>query len=96
MDDARRVVGVLAGRPKHIGTGPDPYEQAVADAVKVICAAREEFLFLEGDLVHRRGDFPARMFGVSHGGGQTVRAHAPQGDKSDSGSTAPLHCKAVF
>lgn len=79
LDDARRVVGVLAGRPRHTGPGPDPYEEAVADAVKVICLAREELLFLEGDLLHRRGDFPARMFGVSHGGGQTVSGQRLQG-----------------
>lgn len=72
LDDARRIVGVLAGRPRHIGVGPDSYQQAVTEASEVIQAARDELLFTEADLIHRRGDFPARMFGVSHGGGQTV------------------------
>lgn len=64
---------MLAGRPKPAPPGErDKWDEAVAEVTAAILKAGNEFFFSDEDLGHRRGDFPARLFGVSHGGGQTV------------------------
>ncbi|KAF7969169.1 hypothetical protein HWV62_28176 [Athelia sp. TMB] len=74
LDHARRIVAVLAGRPPRAAPGEkDQWDTAVAEVAAAIEKARDNFSFADADLLHRRGDFPARLFGVSHGGGQTVR-----------------------
>ncbi|KAF7970504.1 hypothetical protein HWV62_23825 [Athelia sp. TMB] len=79
LDHSGRVVGMLAGRPPRPPPGVrDTWDDAVADVTEAIHKARKQFSFAADDLAHRRGDFPARLFGVSHGGGQTHPCIAKQ------------------
>ncbi|KAF7968024.1 hypothetical protein HWV62_32154 [Athelia sp. TMB] len=79
LDDGRRVVGMLVGRPlPENDEGGDSWQEAVVEAAAAIEVTREGMTFADNDLAHRRGDFPARMFGVSHGGGQTHPSNAKQ------------------
>lgn len=80
LDSARHIVAVLVGRPPRAPAGErDSWDDAVAEVTKAVEHARENFSFADGDLFHRRGDFPARLFGVSHGGGQTASATSNSG-----------------
>lgn len=76
LDDGRRIVGMLAGRPLPQGQGPDTWDDDVAAATAAIQTARESLRCADDDPLHRRGEFLSGTFGVSHGGGQMVRLAA--------------------
>jgi hypothetical protein len=72
LDDERRIIAVLAGRPFPKNGVPDDWDDVVARACAAIEAAREEMRFTQRDLKHRRGPHIGRAYGWSHGGGQEV------------------------
>lgn len=59
----------------HDGTGAD-WDTNVAEATAAVAEARERMVFTEKDFVHRRGEHPAKSFGLLHGQGQTVRFYS--------------------
>ena len=67
MDEDGIVIGVLGAIPQDSSWG-ETCRQAVAALEK----ARGEISFLEEDIYHRRGVYPAFSVGLSHGGGQKV------------------------
>jgi hypothetical protein len=71
LDDQRRIIGVLAGRPIVEGA-PDEWDGVTERGCAAIEAARGQMKFAKGDIEHRRGPHMARPFGWSHGGGQEV------------------------
>jgi hypothetical protein len=77
LDDERRIVAVLAGRPYPKDGIPDSWDDVVARACAAIEAAREEMHFDEDDISHRRGPHIGKAFGWSHGHGQQVRMFEP-------------------
>ncbi|KAF7972627.1 hypothetical protein HWV62_17376 [Athelia sp. TMB] len=84
LDHARRIVAMLVGRPARPPAGKaDTWDEAVEAVTAAIAQARGQFSFADGDLEHRRGNFPARLFGVSHGGGQTSPCVAKQSSKEN-------------
>ena len=72
LDDERRIIAVLAGRPFPKNGVPDDWDDVVARACAAIEAAREEMIFEKKDLEHRRGPHIGKAFGWSHGTGQEV------------------------
>jgi hypothetical protein len=72
LDDERRIIAVLAGRPYPKDGVPDSWDDVVARACAAIEAAREEMHFDKGDLNHRRGPHIGKPCGWSHGHGQEV------------------------
>lgn len=73
LDNQRRIVGVLAGRPSGKARKPGEWDGVTAGLEHAIDTAQAELWFTEEDLQHRRGEHAAKAFGLSHGGGQTVR-----------------------
>jgi hypothetical protein len=74
LDDERRIIAVLAGRPFPKNGIPDDGDDVVARACAAIEAARDEMYFTKGDCLHRRGPHIGGAFGWSHGQGQPVCA----------------------
>lgn len=71
IDDENRIVAVLVGRP----VGKPDWPQVVAGLEAAVNRLETAAKFSADECDHRRGPFPAKDFGVSHGGGQTVRFH---------------------
>jgi hypothetical protein len=67
LDKNRRVIGILAGRPK--GSGWDEVVKEANDAME---NAKERCTFQSSDMDHRRGSYSCLAVGVSHGGGRQV------------------------
>jgi hypothetical protein len=61
------VIGVLCAIPQDSAWG-----ELVKNAAKALEEARGKLSFLEADVNHRRGKYPAFAVGLSHGGGQKV------------------------
>src|ERR1700722_18407225 len=72
LDDERRIIAVLAGRPFPKNGVPDDWDDVVARACAAIEAAHEEMHFTKDDREHRHGPHIGKAFGWSHGGGQGV------------------------
>lgn len=70
LDDQNRIVAVLLGRPAGKTGQVDDWPEVVAGLEAAINELGDAATF---DSEHRRGPLPAKDFGVSHGGGQTVR-----------------------
>ncbi|KAI0054623.1 hypothetical protein BV25DRAFT_1939900, partial [Artomyces pyxidatus] len=75
LDRRRRIIAVLAGRPKD-REGRDPSEHWAAVASRTAAAFEKARVdhpkaLKAKDLKHRRGQFAAVASGVSYGGGQT-------------------------
>ncbi|KAF7968246.1 hypothetical protein HWV62_31537 [Athelia sp. TMB] len=73
LDDEDRIIAVLVGRPLAKPGDPDDWDQVVAGLERAIAKLKRSCTLRKGDKQHRRGPHPARAFGISHGGGQTVR-----------------------
>jgi hypothetical protein len=67
LDNDKRIIGVLAGRPKD-----DSWEDITGEACHAMEKAREKCVFRDADREHRRGSYPCLAVGVSYGGGQKV------------------------
>lgn len=65
---------VLAGQPHDDASWSSSVEEAASVMVSARLQGREQNLFDDGHLSHRRGEFAALAHGVSFGGGQKVRA----------------------
>jgi hypothetical protein len=75
LDDQRRIVAVLAGRPFPKNGVADDWDDVVVRACAAIEAAREEMQFAEEDCEHRRGSYYSKAYGWSLGNGQPVCAY---------------------
>jgi hypothetical protein len=65
VDDHGRIFAVLAGKPL------DPtYDEAATGVLDMILQAQKTANFNPRLIKHRRGHFPALLFGISHGNGQ--------------------------
>lgn len=67
LDNHKRIVGVLAGRPKD-----DSWRDTTRAACDAMEQARGQCIFRDTDVEHRRGSYPCLAVGVSYGGGQQV------------------------
>ena len=79
VDKSSRAFVHLAGRP----TNDPTYEHALHKAEDAIIDASKELSFGPKQLSDRRGAFPTFAYGISYGGGQTVRGvtrHQPVTD----------------
>lgn len=73
IDDENRIIAILLGRPVAKPGTPDDWPTVVAGLEAAINKLGEEGDFSKEERNHRRGPLPAKDFGISHGGGQTVR-----------------------
>lgn len=64
---------MLAGRPVAKTGKPDDWDEVVRGLEAAIDELQRNCSLQKSDEKHRRGPHPAKAFGVSHGGGQTVR-----------------------
>lgn len=72
VDAKKRVIGVLAGKPVKDGS-TEEWDRVASEAGAAIAEARERLRFKPKDLSHRRGEFPAKAFGMLDGLGHKVR-----------------------
>jgi hypothetical protein len=72
LDQEKRIIGVLAGRPTGDDGTTTEWDKAVVDGTAAIDEARGELKFAPGDLAHRRGEFAAKAFGILDGMGHKV------------------------
>ncbi|KAF7969703.1 hypothetical protein HWV62_26158 [Athelia sp. TMB] len=70
LDNANRIVAVLAGRPAARPGKPDDWDEVVSGLECAIGELQRSCTLRKGDKKHRRGPHAARAFGISHGGGQ--------------------------
>lgn len=63
-------MAICAGRPKKDKT----WDEVPRHAAQLLEKARGQLKFENNNRVHRRGQFFARNFGISHGGGQPFLA----------------------
>jgi hypothetical protein len=77
LDDQRRIIAVLAGRPYSRDGVSDDWDDVGVRAFAAIEAARKEMHFDAVDLEHRRGPHIGKACGWSHGLGQEVRVGDP-------------------
>ncbi|KAF7965357.1 hypothetical protein HWV62_44269 [Athelia sp. TMB] len=77
LDDERRVIAVLVGRPLKKSGEVDDWPEAVAGLEAAINKLEADSTFSAKQSSHRRGPHPAKVFGVSHGGGQKKPSHDP-------------------
>lgn len=80
VDAHDRIVGVVGGKPR----GDPTWDASMDKVADDISRARDQMLFREEDMQHRRGDFPAAGMGISFGGGQGVSTAASLTEFSDS------------
>lgn len=73
VDTDGRVIAVLVGRPDDAD-----WENVTAAAYGALTDASLHLEFKSKVKNHRRGRFPALNFGISYGGGQTVRAFSSE------------------
>ncbi|KAF7986420.1 hypothetical protein HWV62_31157 [Athelia sp. TMB] len=71
LDNQRRIVGVLAGRPTGRSGNTAEWDAVTAGLEQAIDDAQAEMDFTSEDMCHRRGAHTAKAFGLSHGNGQT-------------------------
>ncbi|KAG1886449.1 hypothetical protein F4604DRAFT_1917243 [Suillus subluteus] len=67
LDSGKRIIGVLAGRPKD-----DSWKDTAEAACDAMEQARGQCVFRDVDKEHRRGRYPCLAVGVSYGGGQQI------------------------
>lgn len=72
LDDEDQIVAVLVGRPLARPGKPDDWPEVVKGLEKAIARLERSCRLRKAEKDHRRGPHPAKAFGVSHGGGQTV------------------------
>lgn len=80
VDEEKRIVGVLAGRPLATKDKEDDWDTVVQEVERAIRKAHNELHLSAADYAHRRGPQAARAFGVSMGNGQTVCFQLPPFD----------------
>src|ERR1700679_215810 len=67
LDELERIIAVLAGQPTD-----GSWDNVNEDISQNIETARSKCKFPKKAKKHRRGNCPAMVIGISHGGGQTV------------------------
>lgn len=67
VDSEGRIVAVLAGRPSNDSS----WNLVAAEAANELDSKRPMLRFRNEEVAHRRGNFAAKGYGISHGGGQT-------------------------
>lgn len=73
LDSCGRIIAVLAGRPD------DPsWESVHLEAVELLEKTRPLLRLSKKSTRHRRGNFAALSYGISHGGGQTKPSNLKQ------------------
>jgi hypothetical protein len=77
VDSEDRVIGILGGQPKNA----KEWEKICKEAVEALENGRGLCTFLDKQLNHGRGDFPAVAVGISHGNGTQVSG-SPRGAPS--------------
>ncbi|KAF7971008.1 hypothetical protein HWV62_22273 [Athelia sp. TMB] len=90
LDDERRVVAVLVGRPLRKSGGVDDWAEVVLGLEAAINQLESESTFSAKQAHHRRGPQQAKAFGVSHGGGQL------RPSVLDQGSSRNIRAVAAF
>ena len=74
VDRLRRVIAILAGRPKD-----DQWREHMQQGAEALEDARQQGSFSPSAGSHRRGDFFCLRSGLSHGGGQTRPTNVANG-----------------
>ncbi|KAF7968786.1 hypothetical protein HWV62_29298 [Athelia sp. TMB] len=83
LDDERRVVAVLVGRPLKKSGNIDDWPEVVAGLEAAINKLEADSTFSAKQSSHRRGPHPAKAFGISHGGGQKKPSVLDQGSRQN-------------
>lgn len=73
LDDEDKIVAVLVGKPLAKPGRPNDWAEVIAGLERAISKLQRSCKLQKADKNHRRGPHYAKAFGVSHGGGQTVR-----------------------
>ncbi|KAF7972068.1 hypothetical protein HWV62_19137 [Athelia sp. TMB] len=96
LDDERRVVAVLVGRPPAKSGDVDGWEEVVVGLEAAINKLEADSTFSEKQSVHRRGPHRAKAFGVSHGGGQKCPSVLDQGSPRNQRAVEAFRSNNVF
>ncbi|KZP19050.1 hypothetical protein FIBSPDRAFT_744449 [Athelia psychrophila] len=92
LDDAGRIIAVLAGRPSKDSGAGDDWVKVVAGLEAAINKLQRQCSFTAKDRDHRRGPHPAKAVGVSHGGGQTQPSVLDLGSKKNERAMDAFRC----
>jgi hypothetical protein len=78
LDSCGRIIAVLAGRPD------DPsWDSVHLEAVELLEKTRPLLRLSKKSKRHRRGNFAALSYGISHGGGQTKPSNLKQAGENE-------------